>query len=66
MAMTKRTHMCGEINASDVGKKVILKGWVQRARNLGGLIFVTMRDRTGLVQVVFDSTLLDADTFANA
>jgi len=66
MAMTKRTHMCGEINASDVGKKVILKGWVQRARNLGGLIFVTMRDRTGLVQVVFDSTLLDAETFANA
>ncbi|HPS81821.1 MAG TPA: aspartate--tRNA ligase, partial [Candidatus Limiplasma sp.] len=66
MAMTKRTHMCGEIVTSEVGKQVILKGWVQRARNLGGLIFVSMRDRTGIVQVMFDSTVLDADTFALA
>ena len=66
MAMTKRTHMCGEIVTSEVGKQVILKGWVQRARNLGGLIFVSMRDRAGIVQVMFDSTILNADTFALA
>ncbi|NLI21297.1 MAG: aspartate--tRNA ligase [Clostridiales bacterium] len=66
MAMTKRTHMCGEIVTSEAGKQVLLKGWVQRARNLGGLIFVSMRDRTGIVQVVLDSTALDADTFALA
>jgi len=66
MAMTKRTHMCGEIVTSEVGKQVILKGWVQRARNLGGLIFVSLRDRTGIVQVMIDSTVLDADTFALA
>lgn len=66
MAMTKRTHMCGEIVTSEVGKQVILKGWVQRTRNLGGLIFISLRDRTGIVQVMFDSTVLDADTFALA
>ena len=63
MAMTKRTHMCGEIVTGEVGKQVVLKGWVQRARNLGGLIFVSLRDRTGIVQVVFDSTVLPADVF---
>ena len=66
MAMTKRTHMCGEIVTSEVGKLVILKGWVQRARNLGGLIFVSLRDRTGIVQVMFDSTVLDPTIFALA
>ncbi len=63
MAMTKRTHMCGEIVTGEVGKQVVLKGWVQRARNLGGLIFVSLRDRTGIVQVVFDSTVLPVDVF---
>lgn len=66
MAMTKRTHMCGEVVTNVVGKQVILKGWVQRARNLGGLIFVSLRDRTGIVQVMFDSTVLDVDTFSLA
>ncbi len=66
MAMTKRTHMCGEIVTGEVGKQVVLKGWVQRARNLGGLIFVSLRDRTGIVQAVFDSTVLPADVFALA
>ncbi len=66
MAMTKRTHMCGEIVTSEAGKQVILKGWVQRARNLGGLIFVSLRDHTGIVQAVFDSTVLPADVFALA
>ncbi len=66
MAATKRTHMCGEVLAGEVGKEVLLKGWVQRARNLGGLIFVSLRDHTGIVQIVLDSTALPADMFALA
>ncbi len=66
MAITKRTHMCGKILPGEVGKQVLLKGWVQRARNLGGLIFVWLRDRSGIVQVVMDSTSLDEETFALA
>ena len=52
--MNNRTHMCGEVTAEVAGQSVILKGWVQRARNLGGIVFVWLRDRTGIVQVVFD------------
>lgn len=50
----KRTNMCGELRESNVGQEVVLNGWVQRSRNLGGLIFCDLRDRTGLVQVVFN------------
>lgn len=53
--MQKRTHMCGELTARQAGQSVVLKGWVQRSRNLGGIIFVWLRDRTGIVQVVFNN-----------
>ena len=49
-----RTHMCGTLRASDTGARVRLGGWVHRTRNLGGLVFVDVRDRTGIVQVSFD------------
>ena len=48
----KRTHMCGELRSSDVGAKVTLLGWVQRRRDLGQLIFLDVRDRSGLTQIV--------------
>ncbi len=50
----KRTHYCGDLNISDDGKEVILMGWAQRRRDHGGVIFIDLRDREGIVQVVFN------------
>ncbi len=53
----ERTHYNGELRLSNVGQEVSLVGWVQRRRNLGSLVFIDLRDRSGFVQVVFDETL---------
>jgi aspartyl-tRNA synthetase len=52
----RRTHSCGELRASDAGKPVLLMGWVHRRRDLGGLIFIHLRDRDGVTQLVFDES----------
>ncbi|MBQ9415688.1 MAG: aspartate--tRNA ligase [Clostridia bacterium] len=52
----KRTKYCGEFRAQDIGRDVCVMGWVQRQRDLGSLIFIDLRDRTGIVQLAFDDT----------
>ncbi|KUK80976.1 MAG: Aspartate--tRNA ligase [Petrotoga mobilis] len=56
----KRTHTCGELNEIDIDKIVILNGWIDRIRDLGGIIFVLIRDRYGKTQAVFDSSYNNA------
>ncbi|MGX6442869.1 aspartate--tRNA ligase [Neobacillus sp. K501] len=55
--MYGRSYFCGEVPESAIGEKVTLKGWVQKRRDLGGLIFIDLRDRSGIVQVVFNPDL---------
>ncbi|KRF18522.1 aspartate--tRNA ligase [Paenibacillus sp. Soil787] len=52
--MMLKTHHCGELTKAQVGQTVILNGWVQRRRDLGGVLFIDLRDRSGLVQTVFN------------
>ena len=61
----KRTHMCGKLNIEHVDQEVMLNGWVAKRRNLGGLIFVDLRDKTGIVQVTFDDKI-PAEVFEKA
>lgn len=63
--MLKRTHVCNELRKEDVGKEVILTGWVNKRRDHGGLIFTDLRDRSGLVQVVF-SPEINKESFTKA
>jgi aspartyl-tRNA synthetase len=61
-----RTDYCGNINSSYIGQTVTLCGWVNRSRDLGGVIFLDLRDREGVVQVVFDPDLVDVFDTANS
>ena len=53
MGTMRRSHRCGEVMSTQVGDEIVLAGWVHRRRDHGGVIFVDLRDRTGIVQVVF-------------
>ena len=61
----KRTHLCGVLNINDVDKEVVLNGWVAKRRNLGGLIFVDLRDKTGITQITFDDNI-PAEVFVSS
>ena len=62
----KRTHRCGELSAANVGETVTVMGWVAKQRNKGGIIFVDMRDRSGILQVIFEESDAGAEGFAIA
>ena len=61
-----RSHRCTEVSSSNIGEKVTVMGWVQKRRNLGSLIFIDLRDRSGLLQIVFDEDSVGAEGFAKA
>ena len=61
----KRTHYCGDLRMDNVGEEVILNGWVQKKRNLGGLVFVDLRDIRGISQIIFDADV-SKDAFEKA
>ncbi len=62
----KRSHRCTEVNAASIGSKVTVMGWVQKSRNKGGLIFVDLRDRSGILQIIFEEKDCKEESFAKA
>lgn len=62
----KRSHRCTEVNSAMVGKEVTVMGWVQKSRNKGGIIFVDLRDRSGILQIIFEEANCGAESFAKA
>ncbi len=66
MAGLKRTHRCTEVSESNIGQEVVVMGWVQKSRNKGGIIFVDLRDRSGLLQIIFEESDCGAESFAKA
>lgn len=61
-----RTHRCAELSSDNEGEKVTVMGWVQKSRNKGGIIFVDLRDRSGILQVIFEGKDIDGEGFAKA
>ena len=62
----KRTCYCTELTTADAGKEVTLMGWTNVRRDLGALVFVQLRDRSGIMQIVFDSSTLSKEDFERA
>ena len=61
-----RSHRCTEVSNTNIGEKVTVMGWVQKRRNLGSLIFVDLRDRSGILQLVFDEESVGSEGFEKA
>ena len=66
MGTWRRSHYCGEVTAAEIGKEVVVCGFVNKRRDLGNLIFLDLRDRTGLVQLAFDSSVSPAECMEKA
>ena len=66
MVGLKRTHRCTEVSSADIGSTVTVMGWVAKRRNLGSLIFVDLRDRSGLLQILFDENIIGKEGFDKA
>ena len=62
----KRSHRCAELSSKQVGETVTVMGWVQKSRNKGGIIFVDLRDRSGIIQLIFEASDVGAEGFAKA
>ena len=62
----KRSHRCTEVTKADIGSTVTLMGWVQKSRNKGGIVFVDLRDRSGIMQVIFENSDIDQEGFEKA
>ena len=62
----KRSHRCTEVSSANIGEKVTVIGWVQKSRNKGGIIFVDLRDRSGILQVIFEESQCGAECFEKA
>ena len=62
----KRSHRCAEVTKADIGSTVTLMGWVQKSRNKGGIVFVDLRDRSGIMQVIFENGEIDQEVFEKA
>ena len=62
----KRSHRCAEVTKVDIGSTVTLMGWVQKSRNKGGIVFVDLRDRSGIIQVIFENGEIDQKVFEKA
>ena len=62
----KRSHRCGELSTGNVGEEVTVMGWVQKQRNKGGIIFVDLRDRSGILQIIFEEKDCGTEAFAKA
>ena len=66
MVGLKRTHRCTEVTTAHIGQEVTVMGWVQKNRNKGGIIFVDLRDRSGILQIIFEESDCGAESFAKA
>lgn len=66
MVGLKRSHRCTEVSNANIGEEIIVMGWVQKRRNLGSLIFIDLRDRSGILQIVFDENDVQKEGFEKA